>query len=916
MRGVVVSFALLLVAGAALARPAAPRRDAAAEEFFERRVRPVLANRCGSCHGAVQQMGGLRVDSRAALLKGGSHGPALTPGDPEQSRLLQAVRHAGALKMPPAGKIPDAEIADLTRWVQMGAPWETANSKFRISNSGNSKFENRHSKLPWSFQPVRMPAVSVVRGAASPVDAFVGAKLAARGLKLSRLADRRTLIRRATFDLIGLPPTPAEVDAFLEDRSPDAWAKVIDRLLASPHYGERWGRYWLDVARYADTKGYVFFQDGRFPWAYTYRDYVIRAFNEDLPYDRFIVEQLAADRLPLGEDRRPLTALGFLTLGGRFMNNQQDILDDRIDVTTRGLLGLTVSCARCHDHKFDPVSAKDYYSLYGVFASSVEPEVPPLFLPVPQTEGYAAFERELKVREQKLAEFVRAKQAEVARGARTRAGEYLLAAHAVRDQPAMDDFMLIADGGDLNPKMLHRWQGYLQRTRRSQHPVLALWHALSDLPEKEFEAKAPAVLARLAGEKSPPRRLNLLVAKAFTEKPPKSIAEAAQRYGELLAGVADAAQALADPAREELRQVLYGADSPAVLPPDAVNDLALLPDRASQAKLQELRGAVEKWRATGPEAPPRAMALEDAPEPAEPYVFVRGNPNNRGESVPRQFLSALSGPQRKPFREGSGRLELARAIADPKNPLTARVLVNRVWLHHFGAGLVATPSDFGMRSEPPTHPELLDWLAATFVQDGWSIKKLHRRIMLSQTYQQASDPRPELARLDPENRLLGRMNRRRLDFEALRDSLLAVAGTLDRTPGGPSVDLMGSSRRTVYGFLDRLNLPGLLRTFDFPSPDATSPQRDLTTVPQQALFMMNHPFVGGAAQKLLQRPEIAAEADPARRVTLLYRLAYGRVPDAEERALAAEYLGATPAPAAWERYVQALLEANEFVFVD
>jgi hypothetical protein len=413
------------------------------------------------------------------------------------------------------------------------------------------------------------------------------------------------------------------------------------------------------------------------------------------------------------------------------------------------------------------------------------------------------------------------------------------------------------------------------------------------------------------------------------------LAEAAKRYGELLNAVdrrwqetvqqAVAARkavpaALPEAAAEELRQVFYGPDGPPNVAMNPVGDLDLLPDRPSQAQLQELRKAVETWRATGAGAPPRAMVLEDAPKPYEPRVFLRGSPSNLGEFVPRQFLGVLAGDRRRPFQHGSGRLELAQAIVDRGNPLTARVMVNRIWLHHFGAGLVRTPSDFGLRSDPPSHPELLDHLASTFMANGWSVKKIHRLIMLSAVYQQKSDDRPECSRIDPENVLLWKMNRRRLDFEATRDAFLAVAGRLNRTVGGPPVrDITAPSatRRTVYGFIDRLNLPGLLRTFDYPSPDATSPQRDTTTVPQQALFLMNNPFVIQSARTLLQRPEVAAEKDAARKIARLYRLLYGREAAAEEVKLAGDYLAeAGGTAAAWERYAQGLLLANEFVFVD
>jgi hypothetical protein len=913
-------------AGGSAARPAVSPQQA---DFFERRVRPVLAQHCFRCHGPKKQMSGLRLDSRAALLEGGDRGKAVVPGDPDHSRLLKAVRHQGDLKMPPRGRLAPQAVEDLAAWVKMGVPWPEGQAVAASDPRAEAGWK-RH----WAFRPVKKPAPPAVKDPswpADPIDRFVLARLAEKGLGPSPPADRRTLIRRVYFDLIGLPPTPEDVAAFEADPSPDAFAGVVDHLLASPHYGERWGRYWLDVARYADTKGYVFFQGSDFPWAWTYRDYVIRAFNEDLPYDRFLVEQLAADRLPLGQDRRPLTALGFLSLGGRFMNNRHDILDDRIDVVCRGLLGLTVACARCHDHKYDPIPQKDYYALYGVFASCEEPPVPPLFEPPPRTAAYAAFDKELKAREKRLTDFVKAKHAELVRGARSRVAEYLLAAHALRDQPATDDFMLIADGRDLNPTMIVRWKAYLDRADKKHHPVFAPWNALVSAPPAEFSKHAAALAARLAGSPDPARPINPLVAKAFAGRPCKDMADAARRYGEVLNAVdriwqqlratrgEKAFPKLPDAAEEELRQVFYGPDTPPNVPVPPLGDLALLPDRPSQATLQELVKALEDWRAKGPGAPPRAMVLEDLPAPYEPRVFLRGNPHNLGEAVPRQFLGVLSGPDRRPFHEGSGRLELARAIADPRNPLTARVLVNRVWLHHFGAGLVRTPSDFGLRSEPPSHPELLDWLAATFVEEGWSVKKLHRRILLSRAYRQQSNDRPDGRAVDPENRLLWRMNRRRLDFEALRDALLAAAGRLSPQVGGPSVrDITrpGSTRRTLYGFLDRLNLPGLYRTFDFPSPDATSAQRDVTTVTPQALFLMNNPFAIDCARRLVKRPDVVGEKTVAGKVTRLYRLLYGRAPTGEELALAQEYLGNMLGDAAWERYGQALLLANEFVFVD
>ena len=746
---------------------AAPPANPQAVEFFEKHVRPVLATKCQSCHGPKRQQGGLRLDSRAALLKGSDNGAVVVPGQPDKSLLVKAIRYDGDVQMPPKGKLSDEVIAHLTEWVKMGAPWPDQIVKADASSQSVAEVRRKH----WAFQPVRKPNLQAVKHAdwvKTPIDAFVLAGLEAKNLTPAPAVDRRTLIRRVTLDLHGLPPAPEEVAAFASDRSLDAYARLIDRLLASPRYGERWGRHWLDVARYADSKGYVFTDERRYPFAYTYRDYVIRAFNEDLPYDQFVLQQLAADQLPLGEDKRPLAALGYLTLGRRFLNNIHDIIDDRIDVSMRGLQAMTVGCARCHDHKFDPIPQKDYYSLYGVFASSVEPRELPLIGRPEQTAELAAFEKELAKRKAEVEKYREQHKAELAKGNRK-----------------------FRDG------------------------------------------------------------------------------------------------------------------------------------------LRALRKKIDQWQATAPAAPPRAMVLIDKPAPETPHVFLRGNPNNPGPQVPRQFLEVVAGGKRQPFRQGSGRLELARAIADRNNPLTARVLVNRVWLHHFGSGLVRTPSDFGLRGEPPTHPELLDWLAAALVDNGWSIKQLHRLILLSSTYQQASGGDPRLLEMDPDNRLLARMNRRRLDFEAMRDSLLSIAGRLDTTMGGRAVELTTqpfSTRRTVYGFIDRQNLPGLFRTFDFASPDTSTPQRYTTTVPQQALFLMNSPFVIEQARHFVQRADVAAQIKDEAKINRMYQLAYGRAAEADEIALGLRFLAEArksseakkeplPLPA-WEQYAQVLLLSNEFAFVD
>ena len=901
-------------------------------EFFESEIRPLLAEHCYECHSTKSKSikGGLRVDTRDGLLKGGDTGPAIIPGDPEKSLLIKAVRYSNPdLQMPPKNKrLSSKQLTTLETWVKMGAPDpRTASATATTPPPSAAKH--------WAFQPVRSPALPVVkdkRWIQSPIDSFVLAKLEAAKLTPSPAADKRTIIRRATFDLTGLPPTPAEADAVLADKSPDAYAKVIDRLLASPRYGERWARHWLDVARYGDVKGYIGVGvERRYPYSYTYRDYVIRAFNEDLPFDRFIHEQLAADQLDLGEDKRPLAAMGFLTLGRRFINNQQEIIDDRIDVTTRGLMGLTVTCARCHDHKYDPIPTKDYYSLYGVFASSIEPTELPLIAKPAENASYQAFEKELKVREAVVNKFREERASQITGDLRAPAkiADYLLAAHdtANLDDAARRDF---AKQRDLRPYFIERWRTFVRETAKSHHPILAPWHALTALRANDYTNQAAAALAPFTNA-VPAKPVNPLVARAFATTP-ASLKEAAQRYGALLGKTAPAGPG-ADKDEEALRQLLRAKANPLDAP---IADFEKFIERDDRNKLVALQKKVEEWKINSPDAPARAHSLADAATPTEPVVFIRGNAGNRGPRVPRQFLDVIAGTERKPFLKGSGRLEMAQAITSPTNPLTARVIVNRVWLHHFGQGFVRTPSDFGLRSDPPSHPELLDHLAHRFMAEGWSLKKLHRTIMLSATYQQVSDDRADALLKDSNNLLLWKKNRPRLEFEAMRDSLLFVSGQLDLTMGGKPVELTKDPfpvRRAVYAYIDRQNLPGLFRTFDFANPDTHSPIRFSTTVPQQALFWMNSTLTTQQAKHLAARSELTSLGTDEAKVRWLYATLYQRAPTTDEMKDAQRFLqvattttsastnatgsvAVSSAPSAWEQLAHVLLMANEFAFVD
>jgi len=712
-------------------------------QFFENRIRPVLVENCYKCHSrqAERPKGGLLLDTREGLLKGGETGPAVVPGDPDHSLLIKAVSYTDAdLQMPPKGnKLPDNVIADLSAWVKMGAPdpriVTLAQRNWTNSNRGH-----------WAWQPLKKPAVQEPADSSwckTPIDNFILAKLDEKELKPNPPADKRTLIRRATFDLMGLPPTLKEVEDFVNDGSPDAFAKVVDRLLASPHYGERWGRHWLDVARYSDTKGQIRRQreDPNYPYAWAYRDYVVRSFNEDKPYNQFIVEQLAADKLPVTrQNPTNLCALGFLTIGDRFMGMPNDVINDRIDVVTKGFLGLTVTCARCHDHKFDPIPTKDYYSLHGVFASCVEPAIEPV---IQKNVGGAEY------------------------------ADY-----------------------------------YKQR--------MDLQREMESIQEKFREL-------RRARD------------------------------------------------REGLRQLQRQ-------------------ERENQSKIAQLE-------LTHPGAPPRAMVLEDVLKPHDSPVFIRGDAGNKGPLVPRHFVEVLAGASRPAFTNGSGRLDLAWAIVGKNNPLTPRVMINRIWLHHFGEGFVPTPDDLGTMSEPPSHPELLDYLAATFVEEGWSIKKIHRLIMLSSVYQESSANNPRFAQVDPNNRLLWRANIRRLEFEALRDSLLAIGGDLDLSMYGRPVDIERepySTRRTIYGRVDRSDVADVLINFDFANPDLPSGRRHETTVPQQALFLMNSPLVVEQAKHLVALPDFTACKDDTARIEFLYQRIYQRPPRADETKLGIDFISDTP----------------------
>ena len=800
--------------------------EPAQAEFFEKAIRPILVERCQKCHGEAAPKGGLSLLSRAGLMQGGDSGPAAVEGKPEESPLIHAVRYVDEPRMPPKKRLAEPEIDAITKWVEMGLPWpesaaDPAAPSAEAAPSAAPTFAiTDEQRAFWSFRPVIDPPLPAAI-ASTPVDRFLLAKLAEKGFRPAPPADKRTLLRRATFDLIGLPPAPEEVDAFLADESPEAFAKVVDRLLASPRYGERWGRHWLDLVRYADTAGET--ADFPIPQAHRYRDYVIDAYNRDLPYDQFVREQIAGDLLAADGPREryeaKLVATGYLAIARRFGFDPQNYhnltIDDTIDALGKSVLGLSIACARCHDHKFDPIAQADYYAIYGIldstkypFPGSEEMRVPRDFstlLPAPEVEAMVAPHRA------KMAPAT----AEVA---------------AIDAQNAAID-KAIAEATPQAPPMADR--GVLDALRKR---------------------KAEVVAAR---------------------------AEAGKRLDAL----------------------------------------------AAQAPGVELAYAV----------------AEGTPHDAK--IHRRGDPRTPGALVPRHFPLILGGQTLPPGDPGSGRRQLAGWLTDPRNPLTARVMVNRLWHHHFGRGIVATPSDFGKRGRAPSHPELLDYLAARFVESGWSIKTMHRTMMLTDAYRMSGDGDPRLAEADPENEWLARFPRRRLEAEAIRDAMLTASGDLDLSPAGPHPfpppsqwgfsqhqpfqAVYESRHRSVFLMSQRLRRHPFLALFDGADTNVSTDHRSTTTVPTQALFFLNNPLVHDQSAKFAARLLRDEPADDARRVDRAHRLAFGRPATPGELLAAADYLrdaaadlqsagvpaAALPA-ASWASYGRVLFGSNEFLYVD
>lgn len=921
--------------GAFLAVVCAPAAAASqeAEALFESRVRPLLVAKCQECHGPKIAEAGLRLDSRRAVLLGSDTGAVVVPGDAANSRLLAAVRHVKNLAMPPDTKLSDHEIAALEEWVNAGVPWtgpggedggplsreEEMVDRLREARSSHWAFTPPQKQRPPDLStldkldPARLAAWNV-----SPIDRFVAAGLIAAELAPSPEAAPRDLFRRLHYTLTGLPPSAEEADAFVAGPTDDAYRAVVEKLLASRAHAEHWARHWLDLARYADTMGYAFAgQSPLYPFAWTYRDWVVQSLHDDLHYDRFVTLQLAADRLDPPVPREDLAALGFLTVGRTFLGNTHDIIDDRIDLVTRGLLGLTVACARCHDHKYEPISTADYYALHGVFASSEIPgELPVIGAPPPgpEAESFAAKLAELQA---DLAAHEEAVHIRALREAVAHAADYFY--ETARPAPRPDGRPpQLADGYELEQLLIDRLKRLVEKAQ-ADHPVLGPWVAVKGLPDEKVSGTLAAI-----------KPLNSLIETELTSTKPVTVRQVAETYGRLVARVApEAAGGPApqsdDPADLEVVRRLLGVEAtPLIVPRSEAMRVAKRSEGEAHRKRQQ---AITKHQAESPGGPPRAMVLVDKKNPVDSHVLVRGNPGQPGPKIDRRLPDLLGGTTLD--RASSGRLELAAAIVSPENPLTARVLVNWVWTHHFGRGLVATPGDLGLRGDPPANQQLLDDLACRFMDEGkWSLRWLHREIILSRTWRQSAALRSDLTARDAENLLWGRAERRRLSWEGWRDSLLVAAGTLDpERDGGPGInplDIAAMNSRTVYARLDRQDVPGLLRTFDIANPDTAVHVRPRTTVPQQGLAVMNAPLVVEAAKRLAVRTatEVGDDTADDPRITALWRDALARNPSDSERTLARSWLiesrsqRPTEGFGPWERLAQAVLGTAEFQWID
>jgi hypothetical protein len=896
-------------------------------EFFENRIRPVLADNCYSCHTQLQTSG-LRVDSRESLLKGGNAGPAVLPGNPEDSLLIRAVRHTNPrLKMPPSGKLSPQQIEDLTAWVQAGAYWPEKSET--VPHKSKDFVITAESRAFWSFQPLQVPKLPKT---GSAIDYLVRKKLDEVGLKPNPPADRRTLLRRLSFDLLGFPPSPEEIEIFLSDTSPKTVARTVDRMLESPHFGERWGRFWLDVARYGEND-YSGTQVRDYPQAWRYRDWVIEAFNSDMPYDLFVKAQIAADLMP-GDNTKLLGGLGLFGLGPWYYGishppqARADERHERVDMVSRGFLGLTAACARCHDHKYDPISMEDYYGLTGVFANVHYKSYP--LVSGEEVDRFQKQEKKVKDLEKTIDDFLKRQSDELAEILAQQTSLYMqaswkvLRANLSTEEARSDQIRVEAETGGLDQETLSRWVAFLDR-RQEEHPFLEPWFRLKQEPNpsestirKVTDEYQDLILSIIVEKKAIEEEMRLFLAKLppqeereRTRLPDGFVSGDGFEVTRTLRGTDIEPKSLSRERYVAWKQLL-GDDEKAVLRYQG-QKLERFLQGEWKKHLEALRGELERRKGNLPSPYPYLPGIEEWKHPENAKLNIRGNPFQEGHEVPRRFLAVLSDGEPKPFQKGSGRLELAEAIV--AHPLTARVMANRVWQHLLGSGIVRTPDNFGRTGDRPSNSELVEYLAWRLVDQKWSVKQLIREIVLSQTYQASSDDSKLNAAIDSGNHFFWRVNRRRLDAEAIRDSILSVSGQLDDKLGGASEELNPKNRRrTVYLKVGRFKLDETLALFDVPSPSVSNSQRGVTNVPLQRLFFLNSEFVLNQSDALVKRLRTTSSEDLAM-ISNAYHLLFSREPSSSEIQIARAFLE-TGVTDAWTLYAQALLSSNEFVYVD
>ena len=915
-------------------------------EFFEKNVRPIFVEKCSVCHGEQLQSAGLNLTTAEGFYRGGETGPVFLKDDPESSRILAAVRYEGQVKMPPTGKLPGEEIEALTLWVRQGAPWPDAGLRTATQAHGSELQWTEKQKSHWAFQPIQAQEPPPVRNedwAQTPIDYFVLARLEEQGLPPSPRADRLTLLRRAKYDLHGLAPSEAEIREFLADQAPGGFRRLVDRLLDSPRYGEKWGRHWLDVARYADSTGLD--DDIKVPYTWRYRDYVIDALNRDTPYDRFILEQLAGDLLPpAGSDevnQRGVIATGFLAVGTKPLVQQDkikmkyDVIDEQIDTTAKVFMGLTMGCARCHDHKFDPISAKDYYSMASIFASiknfeSLDPSMTVSKVHLEPLVAEATFRR-YKDHQERISHTKRRIESvvdlemyrHVIEKRSPKLALYMVAAYEVYNDGA--DFEIVAARERLDCEVLQLWAEYLEPGNDLRLHLLQ-WHEadgadraqVAEQYQQRFRSRGLEWIERLAAWRQQVESWD--GAGKFPGKP--DLAPGSDRF---FSEVTLAAASMDEGAT--------AVDGPFAVPERSLNSIL---STASRARVVELREELERLRESAPPEPPMAYAVAQG-DSIEQHVFIRGNHNSRGALVQKEFPGILAGENQDPIASDSGRLELARWLASPDHPLTSRVIVNRLWHWHFGQGLVRTPNNFGIMGERPSHPKLLDYLARSLIGHSWSMKAMHRLIMLSSTYQMQSHISEEAWTKDPANRLWSRFNRRRLTVEELRDSLLAVDGSLDLTMRGAlteSLDSYGfedaylhpdeTRRRTVYLPIYRNRMPTMLTLFDFADPSASIAVRPSTSIAPQGLYFMNSDFIQQRARALASHLLQLDEGPDSDRIERAYWITLTRKPEPQEADEMLEYIAGYPARGnatdsrleRWQSFCRLLLGSNEYNYVN